>query len=393
MTKRKAKQPIIVRTLERALSHKRPHNTHEVSNFTAWLFKQLPAKLKSFCHVDGAGNLHIDNRQSQYRHSKTLFIAHVDTVHKDTGVNLIKKTQTHWHANGAPLGADDGAGCAMLMHLIHSGVNGYYVFSQGEECGGIGAKFLAKNHADLLKQFDRAIAFDRRGIDSVISHQGMGRCASDTFCEALASALNQHNDNLMYSPDDTGVYTDTAEFVDDIPECTNISVGYYNEHGDRENLDIVHFAALAVAAAKVDWDSLPVDRDPTVPDYKDYGYGYGYGKYDTAWWSGYGVYKDDKDDKDSKSSKNHQLDWYNDEEYFATERLFDALYDAQAGYADDLINMIAECVYPEDPDMAVKFLSKRKLTEDLLEEAKQMARAYDASTVLCTLFDAIHCEA
>ena len=387
-TKQTKPQPIIVRTLERALSRKRPHKTHEVSNFTAWLFEHLPAELKSFTFVDGAGNLHIDNRQSQYRHSKTLFIAHVDTVHKDTGVNLIKKTQTHWYANGAPLGADDGAGCAMLMHLIHSGVNGYYIFSQGEECGGIGAKFIASNYIDLLKQFDRAIAFDRKGIDSVISHQGMGRCASDTFCQALAGQLNMHNDNLMYSPDDTGVYTDTAEFVDDIPECTNISVGYYNEHGDRENLDIVHFAALAIAASKVDWESLPVDRDPTVPEYKSYKYDKH--NYNTAWWSGYGVY-DTKGAKDDKVVMSDH--WYDDEEYFATERLYDCLYDAQVGQFDELIDYIAESVYPEDPVFAVKFLDKRKLTDDLLEEAKQMARAYDASTVLCTLFDAIHCEA
>ena len=387
MTKRKSKQttqPIIVRTLERALSRKRPHKTHEVSNFTAWLFEHLPAELKSFTFVDDAGNLHIDARGAG---SKTLFIAHVDTVHKDTGVNLIKKTQTHWYANGAPLGADDGAGCAMLMHLIHSGVKGYYIFSQGEECGGIGAKHIATHHIPLLKQFDRAIAFDRKGIDSVISHQGMGRCASDKFCDALASALNEHNDNLMYSPDDTGVYTDTAEFTDDIPECTNISVGYYNEHGDRENLDIVHFAALAVAASKVDWDNLPTDRDPTVPDYKDYGYA----TYNKNWWSSYGVYKDDMGAKDDKIVQSDH--WYDDDEYYATEMLFDAIYDAQAGYYDDLIDLIAECVYPEDPNLAVKFLSKRKLTDDLLEEAKQMARAYDASTVLCTLFDAIHCEA
>ena len=336
MTKRK-QQPIIVRTLERALSRKRPHKTHEVSNFTAWLFEHLPAELKSFTFVDGAGNLHIDARGEG---SRTLFIAHVDTVHKDMGVNLIKKTQTHWYANGAP-----------------------------------------------LKQFDRAIAFDRRGIDSVISHQGMGRCASDKFCDALASALNEHNDNLMYSPDDTGVYTDTAEFTDDIPECTNISVGYYNEHGDRENLDIIHFAALAIAVAKLDWEALPTDRDPTIDDYKTY-------KYDTAWWSNYGVYKDDKYDMGTKDTKLVQSDhWYDDEEYFETEILFDALYDAQAGYYDDIINLIAECVYPEDPVFAIKFLSKRKLTDDLLEEAKQMARAYDAPTVLCTLFDAIHCEA
>jgi hypothetical protein len=195
----------------------------------------------------------------------------------------------------------------------------------------------------------------------------------------------------MYSPDDTGVYTDTAEFTDDIPECTNISVGYYNEHGDRENLDIVHFAALAVAVAKLDWEALPTDRDPTVPDYKDYGYGKH--NYNTAWWSSYGVYKDDKDDMGAKNDLITPANWHDDEEYFETEILFDALYDAQAGYYDDIINLIAECVYPEDPVFAIKFLSKRKLTDDLLEEAKQMARAYDAPTVLCTLFDAIHCEA
>ena len=386
MAKKIKPQPIIVRTLERALSRKRPHKTHEVSNFTAWLFEHLPAELKSFTHVDGAGNLHVDNR---VKGSKTLFIAHVDTVHKDTGVNLIKKTATHWYANGAPLGADDGAGCAMLMHLIHSGVAGYYIFSQGEECGGIGAKFIANNNSALLKQFDRAIAFDRRGIDSVISHQGMGRCASDNFCQSLASALNQHNDLLMYSPDDTGVYTDTAEFTDDIPECTNISVGYYNEHGDRENLDIVHFAALAIAASKVDWDALPTERDPTVPDYKDYGYGK-YSSYNKDWWTKYDVVYD-KDDKDTKIVQSDH--WYDDDEYFATERLYDCLYDAQVGQFDELIEYIAEVVYPEDPMLAVKFLDKRKLTDDLLEEAKQMARAYDAPTVLCTLFDAIHCEA
>ena len=61
----KAKQPIILRTLERALSRKRPHNTHEVSNFTEWLFNNLPADLKSFTSVDGAGNLHVDARTAE----------------------------------------------------------------------------------------------------------------------------------------------------------------------------------------------------------------------------------------------------------------------------------------------------------------------------------------
>jgi len=375
------KKSILHKTLARALSVKRPHNTPAVSDFTEWLFNALPAELKSFTSVDGAGNLHIDNRIAG---SKTLFIAHVDTVHKEVGANKIRKTATHWYADGAPLGADDGAGVAMLMHMMHSGVKGYYIFSQGEECGGIGAKHIATHHTDLLAQFDRAIAFDRRGIDSIISHQGMGRCASDVFCEALANDLNAFDDTLMYSPDDTGVYTDTAEFTDIIPECTNISVGYYNEHGDQEKLDIVHFEALSKAVLKVMWDSLPTDRDPTVPEYKTY-------KYNTGWWSNYGVYGD-------ATTHNKQVDskyfgTWQDDDYWQTEDLLDGLYDAMAGSYDFLLEQISEAVYPEQPDLALRFLNRRLLTDELLQEALIQARTYDAPTVLCTLFDAIHCEA
>ena len=375
------KKSILHKTLARALSVKRPHNTPAVSDFTEWLFNALPAELKSFTSVDGAGNLHIDNRIAG---SKTLFIAHVDTVHREVGANKIRKTATHWYADGAPLGADDGAGVAMLMHLIHADVKGYYIFSQGEECGGIGAKHIATHHTDLLAQFDRAIAFDRRGIDSVISHQGMGRCASDVFCEALANDLNAFDDTLMYSPDDTGVYTDTAEFTDIIPECTNISVGYYSEHGDQENLDIVHFEALSKAVLKVMWDSLPTDRDPTVPEYKTY-------KYNTGWWSNYGVYGD-------ATTHNKQVDSkyfgnWQDDDYWQTEDLIDAIYDAMVGNYDFLLEQISEAVYPEQPDLALRFLNRRLLTDELLQEALIQARTYDAPTVLCTLFDAIHCEA
>ena len=375
------KKSILHKTLARALSVKRPHNTPAVSDFTEWLFNALPAELKSFTSVDGAGNLHIDNRIAG---SKTLFIAHVDTVHREVGANKIRKTATHWYADGAPLGADDGAGVAMLMHLIHADVKGYYIFSQGEECGGIGAKFLALNHADLLAQFDRAIAFDRRGIDSVISHQGMGRCASDVFCEALANDLNAFDDTLMYSPDDTGVYTDTAEFTDIIPECTNISVGYDHEHSQQECLNIHHYELLSQAVLAVQWDKLPTDRDPTVPEYKQT-------KYDTAWWTNYGVYGD-------ATTHNKQVDskyfgTWQDDDYWQTEDLLDGLYDAMAGSYDFLLEQISEAVYPEQPDLALRFLNRRLLTDELLQEALIQARTYDAPTVLCTLFDAIHCEA
>ena len=379
------KKSILYKTLARALSAKRPHNTVAVSAFTQWLFDNLPPVLKGFTSVDGAGNLHVDNRVAG---SRTLFIAHVDTVHREVGANKIRKTASMWYADGAPLGADDGAGCAMLMHLIHADVKGYYIFSQGEECGGIGAKYLEQTNKTLLAQFDRAIAFDRRGTDSIISHQGWGRCASDTFCQALADALNLHDDNLMYAPDDTGVYTDTAEFVDIIPECTNISVGYNSEHSQQESLNIAHFQLLADAVLRVDWDKLPTDRDPTVPEYKTTKYGTGLDN----WWTNYDSYY-------NTSVHNRDIDskyfgkWQDDDDYWQTEDLLDGLYDAMAGHYDFLLEQISEAVYPEQPDLALRFLDRRLLTDELLQEALTQARTYDASTVLCTLFDAIHCEA
>jgi hypothetical protein len=247
----------------------------------------------------------------------------------------------------------------------------------------------------LLAQFDRAIAFDRRGMDNIISHQGWSRCASDAFCQALADELNLHDENLMYAPDDTGVYTDTAEFVDIIPECTNISVGYDHEHSQQECLNTHHYELLSQAVLRVEWDKLPVDRDPTVPEYKT-------SKYDTGltgWWTKY----DSKDYDhtiyiDEFGSANKQSDskyfgHLHDDDYWETEDLLDAVRDAMEGRCDFLLELISEAVYPEDPKIAVRFLNRRLLTKELLQEAITMAHTYDSATVLCTLFDAIHCEA
>ena len=361
------KNSILHKTLARALSMMRPHNSEGTRRMTDWLQENAPAHAK--VHRDEVGNLHIDTRISTT--NRTLFTAHVDTVHRKEGPNKIRKTSTHWHADGAPLGADDGAGCAMLMHLLHSGVDAYYLFTQGEECGGIGARHVARD-TTLLYQFDRAIAFDRRGIDSVITHQGYGRTASDVFAQALSDALNV-DERLMYLPDSTGVYTDTAEFIDVIPECTNISVGYASEHTDRESLDIVHFLALAHRVANINWDGLPTDRDPTVKEtYAD--------KWDT--WGAWG-----KATSVSSLSANH---WLLDDDEWELEGLRDAIYDAMAGNKQWLVELLAETVYPEDPEMAEMFIDRKKLDGHVLAEALDNCKTYDTDTVLCCMFDQVY---
>ena len=111
------KNSILHKTLARALSMMRPHDSEGTRRLTDWLETSARTLPNAMIGRDGIGNLHVDTRLNSS--NRTLFVAHVDTVHRKEGPNKIRKTSTHWHADGAALGADDGAGVAMLMHLMH----------------------------------------------------------------------------------------------------------------------------------------------------------------------------------------------------------------------------------------------------------------------------------
>ena len=49
---------------------------------------------------------------------------------------------------------------------------------------------------------------------------------------------------------------------DCVPECVNVSVGYYNEHTSRESLDLTYLLKLSEAVLIIDWNSLPTVRNP-----------------------------------------------------------------------------------------------------------------------------------
>jgi acetylornithine deacetylase/succinyl-diaminopimelate desuccinylase-like protein len=239
----------------RLLSHCRPDRSKTEARFIRDYLLSIPT-----ARADSFGNVHLDLRT--LKSHRTLFVAHTDTVHHSAGFQSVYYDHAHQlvRTRGQCLGADDGAGIMVLLHLIRNAIPAYYIFTRGEERGGKGARHLAGEQYKLLEQFDRAIAFDRRGTSSVITHQSYGRTCSDTFADALSDCLC--TDALMYAPDSTGVYTDTCEFIDSIPECTNISVGYQNEHGPNETLSIPHLFALMARVVEIPWDELPTARDP-----------------------------------------------------------------------------------------------------------------------------------
>jgi len=231
---------------------------------------------------DAHGNLFIKIGESD-----AMFTAHLDTATSANAAvkhvfegDLIKTDGT------TILGADDKAGVTIMLHMIEKQVPGLYYFFLGEEVGCVGSRKASAEQKDSkIPGIRKVISFDRKGNSSVITYQSGARCCSDAFGTALSKALNEADATFKYENDDTGVLTDSIQFVSIYPECTNISVGYRYEHTFSEQQDIEHLRKLAEACVKVDWNSLPVERDPATTEYKQYGnwnyyddYEYGYGR-------------------------------------------------------------------------------------------------------------------
>lgn len=191
--------------------------------------------------------------------SKTLFSCHTDTVHRSGGFQEVKydpHTGYAFKGDKECLGADDTTGVWLMLHMIKNDVPGTYVFHRGEECGGIGSRWIANNEKDFLKQFNRAIAFDRKGETSVITRQRGRQCCSDIFAEALCKSLGEG-----WEKDPGGSFTDTANYTADIPECTNLSIGYYDQHTGDETQNVDFAMELAERLCQIDWETLPTVRE------------------------------------------------------------------------------------------------------------------------------------
>lgn len=195
-------------------------------------------------------------------HLDTACAQHTDVVHVFDG-DIIR-------TNGKTvLGADDKAGVVVLLYMIKHNIPGLYYFFVGEEVGCIGSSAASKR-VNFFRKYNKIISFDRRGTCSVITHQSSQRCCSDSFALSLANELNKNGTKLEL--DQGGVYTDSAEFTSIIPECTNISVGYYKEHTVNEHQDITYLELLCNSVIKVNWENLPISRDPNTREYKRSGY-------------------------------------------------------------------------------------------------------------------------
>jgi hypothetical protein len=245
-----------MKDLMEMLSTRRPAGSTTEKNFIRQWIKPLPG-----IEQDDAGNLYC-----RIGTEPILWSCHTDTVHNKEGFQVpsldkgwISLAPFQQHVNC--LGADDTAGVWLMVNMIRERRPGLYIFHRAEECGGIGSHFIRKHRTNTLAGIKYAIALDRFGTNSIITHQ-FGRCCSDQFADSLAEAMP----TLDLYADSGGVFTDTANYADIIPECTNLSVGYKDHHTRSESLNVDHLSTLLAALLDLDTDSLVSSRDPLVDD-------------------------------------------------------------------------------------------------------------------------------
>ena len=197
--------------------------------------------------------------------SDTMFTSHLDTASRTKDeVGLVSYTKDNDEficTDGTSiLGADDKSGVAVMLYMMAHEVPGVYFFFYGEERGGIGSGKVAVNHEKypFLSKMKKCISFDRRNYYSIITAQMSVECCSDEFATSLCDELNKSGLKLNLDP--TGVFTDSANFTDIIGECTNVSVGYFNEHTHDEVQNITYLEKLAKACVAADWSKLTIKR-------------------------------------------------------------------------------------------------------------------------------------
>lgn len=258
------------------LSIMRPHGSKTEAKFIEEFIKPLNPT------VDGIGNQIV-----RIGDAPIMWSCHIDTVHNYGGIAPLKVDDkgiitVHDRSMANCLGADDGAGIWLMKQMILAERPGLYVFHRGEERGGIGSKWLAKNTPKVLDGIEAAIAFDRKDTESIITHQFGGRCCSEVFANSLSDAIG-----LGMKSDSGGSFTDTASYTDLVGECTNVSVGYKWQHSRTEFQDMPFLLKLLDHMLQVDTRDLKFKRKPGEKEptryyggrrTDDFGYGYyGYG--------------------------------------------------------------------------------------------------------------------
>lgn len=234
--------------LLKMLTYRRPANSSSEAEFIKRYIDRVPGM-----YADQFGNriLRTDGGEG-----KVMIACHTDTVHRFGGRQKIEVSNSYARLPVKSmylsncLGADDTAGVYAALRMIEAGVKATFIFHRAEEIGGRGSQWLADHYPKWIKSFGICLSLDRRGTKDIITHQFGARTASELFAWELADRLG-----MEHMPAE-GIFTDSANYSHLIPECSNVSVGYQNEHTVLETLDLGYLEEVTERLCTVDWQAL-----------------------------------------------------------------------------------------------------------------------------------------
>jgi hypothetical protein len=240
-------------SIEEMLSYCRPAWSPAEEAFIERFIDPIPD-----IYSDGFGNRLLVNPDSD-----VIISCHTDTVHRSSGRQ--RPYIAHGYASlprGSKsncLGADCTAGVYAALRMIHAKVPATFIFHRAEEIGGQGSDWLATHYPDWLSSHRICLALDRRGTSDIIIEQFVGPTASNSFAQSLANALD-----MFHSPA-RGTFTDSANYAHLISECSNLSIGYQNEHTRFEYLNLDYLERLVDRLCSIDFSQVHSHRDPFAP--------------------------------------------------------------------------------------------------------------------------------
>lgn len=196
--------------------------------------------LEKFAALEGAVSVIEEGKENFVyvpgkRSDRAVLAAHADTVwdeaYVESGFKSRPREKNGVYSNGAlrvrcGIGADDRAGCAMLWLLRESGHS--LLILDGEEHGQRGAWELRRFHTELFAEINAhsyIVQLDRRGSSD---YKFYNIPVTEEF-RAFVESSTGYSDAGKNARTDIVVLCDTVCGV-------NFSVGYYDEHTEKEKL-------------------------------------------------------------------------------------------------------------------------------------------------------------
>jgi len=204
--------------------------------------------------VDDAGNIlgFTDSPRKKSRNygrsngalcKKMLLAAHLDVKSEfSPSDQLIVKDNIVSRQKGI-LGADDRAGVAIILNLLKE-LGDFrdipslkFIFTVGEEKEQYGAEAIK---TDFYEDVSCGISLDRRNCHDIVYKSSSKEYSNLEFAERVARVSSRiFSEENVFVPCQGGISDLRVWSEKDARPCVNLSVGYFDEHTDKERLDLI----------------------------------------------------------------------------------------------------------------------------------------------------------